>query len=118
MSPLANHNSREMEKEDRETPDLPKWVIGVVVVSRMVYSAVTALGIVSVVWYYINGEWFPELIGDPVGTVVWVAILAVVGFVVIGAGFWLWVALSWLTGALVYKPLRDDMREVVRDEEV
>lgn len=104
------------EYSDSQThgANLPKWVVGVIVLSRVVYAAIPTLAITSLGWYYTNGEWFPT-VADPNGVVIYLATVAAISIVVIGLGFYLWAALSWLTGALVYKPLRDEMRDAWRE---
>lgn len=103
----------ESEISEEDIPDVPKWVLGIVLAVRMIGGLVIAAGALYVVSLFTQIPFYPQIESVTITRelLVWIGAVAVIEFVVIGVFFYPLVYSSWLVASLFYKPLRDSLIE-------
>lgn len=102
---------------DEEKPDLPRGVIPVVVLSRMLYSGLLSLLITYLIGTTLLGwkvQLFTSIIA--VGYIQWFALFAIVSFITILVLFPLWSFLSWMTAYILFPSFREQANLWMEEE--
>lgn len=89
-----------------EKPEMPMYAIYIVIFSRVLYSGLTTLGILYLLLPFLNLPFFPEVGVELSILAQWFGVFAIVAFIVIGAGFKLWLMLSWGTAYVLSSKAR------------
>lgn len=103
--------------DEEDVTDVPSWVIKFVLSVRLV-----VVGVACLAAFYGLTELTSLSLLPPVGAVIsmpvlrWFGIMVLVEFIVIGIAFYPAMIISWLSAAVVYKPLRDDLMADFREE--
>lgn len=96
-----------------DIPDVPKWVIGIVLGVRVGVGLAISVGVLYIVTLFTSLPFFPMIDPNSMFTIevlTWIGVLGVIEFAVIGVLFYPLVFLSWLVASLFHKPLRDSLR--------
>lgn len=96
--------------------ELPQYIIGIVVISRVVLSGVATLGVMAIINPLVGVPAFPVVGETGLVLIQWMAMFAVVGFIVVAVGFPVWMRLSWLIATPFSKTLRESAWEAIQDD--
>lgn len=108
-----------MENEDSEDAfenmkdpsefDVPRWVLLIVVVSRTIYTGVTAISIFWIISYLTPLTFQPPISEGVMVSGIWLGAFMAVTFATTFVFFKVFLVLSWLTATIFYKPMRDEI---------
>lgn len=107
------------ELVDEDIPDVPQWVIHIVVATRLGLGIFLSVGILYLVTAFSSISFLPPLT-DPllsIALIKWFVVVALIEIGVIVVSFKFLMVASWMVASLFYKPLRDSLRaELDKDE--
>lgn len=114
--------------DPEDLPEISTIAVYVIVFSRLLYSGFLAVGVIYLLGEHVLGlPSYTNMIGDnglllwnemlTTNAGVWIPLAIMVAFIVIAAGFPMWVTLSWGTAWALCPSVREMMREAREAED-
>jgi hypothetical protein len=100
-----------MPSEKSEITEIPKYILLLVAMLRVLYPSLVSLAILYMVLPMFNISNLPNQSMTLIEMSRWFAIFTLVSGIIIVVGFRLWVVLSWVTALLISKKTRKNFKE-------
>lgn len=103
-------------QDEAHNEELPQYVIGIVVISRVLFSGIATLGVVALIAPVVGLPALPLFEASTIVSLQWMVLFSIIGFIVIAAGFPLWMRLSWSIATPFSKTLRESAWDAIQDD--